>query len=316
MQESVIVCPYCKNQAFFDPRSSSSFCKSKQCKGVVIEQGKITYENEVNLHEADEPGKKQTRFGGYENKREAFKSQICEMLGKNDSKQRKQFYEKFEAGEHLIQKFSNIFKMNEAFTNDAISKYRTLMFDFVNEIANKSFLALAVLAYQIIILERKNQQNHDQRINKITPDLMLKYCTVTSQQLDQVSKAVNMKNSVDPQKQDICQQILQRIKEHKLPFNEYEIMGIYDIPSRLLDKTVIKGEKQSTITCVVEYMVAQLSSNPELNKLTLDYLAQLNDVTKDTAKKLWNTIIDHQGLQNLICKWQGQRPISDLKHIQ
>ncbi|CAD8055870.1 unnamed protein product [Paramecium sonneborni] len=168
MQESVIVCPYCKNQAFFDPSSSSNFCKSKQCKGVVIEQGKITYENEVNLHEADEPGKEQTRFGGYENIIEDFKSQICEMLGKNDSNQRKQFYEQFEEGEKLIKQFSTIFQMNEAFTNDAISKYRTLMFDFVNEIANKSFLALAVLAYHLIISERKNQQNHDQRIDKIT----------------------------------------------------------------------------------------------------------------------------------------------------
>jgi hypothetical protein len=41
-------------------------------------------------------------------------------------------------------------------------------------------------------------------------------------------------------------------------------------------------------------MVCQLSGNPELNKYTLDQLASLNEVTKDTAKKLWNTIMDSQ----------------------
>ncbi|CAD8131659.1 unnamed protein product [Paramecium octaurelia] len=315
MTDSTIICPYCKNNAYFDPRSSSSYCRSKICNGIVIEQGKITYENEVNLHEADEPGKKQTRFGGYENKRDAFKNQICEMLGKSDSKQRKQFYEKFEAGEHQIQKLSSIFMMNEAFTNDAISKYRSLMFDNASDIANKSFLALAALAYNLTIKERKSQRNYDERLNKITIELIVKFCQVTPQQMDLVTKALNMKNSGEPGKQDICQKIVQKVKEHKLPFNELENMAIYDIPHRLMDNSIIRGEKTSTIACVVEYMVSQLSGNPELNRLTLDQLAQMNDVTKDTAKKLWNTILENQCLQNHITRWQGQRSISELKHI-
>ena len=37
MTDSGIICPFCKNKAFFDTKSSSSFCKSKICNGAVIE---------------------------------------------------------------------------------------------------------------------------------------------------------------------------------------------------------------------------------------------------------------------------------------
>ncbi|CAD8057208.1 unnamed protein product [Paramecium sonneborni] len=315
MQESAIVCRYCKNQAYFDSKSSTSFCKSQRCQGAVIEFGKITYENEVNLYEVDEPGKKQTRFGGYENKREAFKNQLCEMLGKKDSKQRKQFCEKFEAGEHLIQKFSSIFRMNEALTKDAISKYRSLIFDNAQAVASKSFQALAVVAYNLTIQVRQSQQNSNQKLNKINLNVMLKFCDISQQQLEQITKALDIKNFAGSGRQHIYQEILQTIKDHRLPFNEYEVMGAFDIPYNLMENNVIKGERQSTITCVVEYLLAQLSCNPDLNNKTLDYFAQLNEVSRDTAKRLWNIIIDNQLLPSLISYWQGQRPISVLHHI-
>lgn len=44
---------------------------------------------------------------------------------------------------------------------------------------------------------------------------------------------------------------------------------------------------------VIEFMICQLSSNPDLSKKNLEEFTSLNDVTKDTVKKLWNAIIDN-----------------------
>jgi hypothetical protein len=69
-----------------------------------------------------------------------------------------------------------------------------------------------------------------------------------------------------------------------------------------MKNAIIKGEKTSTITwyfflylifSVIEFMICQLSNNPELNKKNLEEFTSLNDVTKDTVKKLWNNIIDN-----------------------
>jgi hypothetical protein len=90
-----------------------------------------------------------------------------------------------------------------------------------------------------------------------------------------------------------------------------------------MKNAIIKGEKTSTITwyyiifnfSVIELMICQLSSNPELNKKSLEEFTSLNDVTKDTVKKLWNTIIDNQSLNAYISEWRGKKPNSELKHL-
>jgi hypothetical protein len=68
--------------------------------------------------------------------------------------------DKFQEGEHLINKLSNIFKQNEAFTSEVISKYRAFIEDFETDVqnlslfklVNQSYAALAALSYSIIVL--------------------------------------------------------------------------------------------------------------------------------------------------------------------
>ncbi|CAD8193326.1 unnamed protein product [Paramecium octaurelia] len=313
------ICPNCKAFAYLDPRTSTSYCKTSFCNNIVIEFGTINNQDDCKLGDPDQPGNKQSRFGGFENKIEAYKNSICEMLGISDSKQRKKFNIRMEAGEHRIHTLNKIFNMNEAFTNDALYKYRSLIRYLQSEIPRKiTFYAIAVYAYYLTMQGRKS---YDQRLSKITLELIAKYSKIPPQQIHQAIRDLNNNTNgfafklEDLGQQDICQQIALKVQKHNLPFNDDEILAIKDIPSRLMDNSIIRGEKTSTIACVVEYMVSQLSSNSELNKLTIDQLAQMNDVSKDTVKKLWNKIIDNQSSQNHISRWQGQRSISELKHI-
>lgn len=82
-----------------------------------------------------------------------------------------------------------------------------------------------------------------------------------------------------------------------------------------MDSSIIKGEKPSTIICVVLYLVSQLCSGDRYNNLTLEMLAAANDVTKETVKKLWNPIIDSGLTNNQIPDWYGRKPLSELKTV-
>lgn len=74
----------------------------------------------MNLHENDDQSKKITRFGGYENKTEAFKNKLSEkIMQKSNDKDRKALSKKFEEGETMIVKLSRKFRMNEQFTASA-----------------------------------------------------------------------------------------------------------------------------------------------------------------------------------------------------
>ncbi|CAK61069.1 unnamed protein product (macronuclear) [Paramecium tetraurelia] len=322
-------CPFCKNNGYFDQSTSSTYCKTKSCNNRVIQFGTINYEDENKLGDVDQPGNRQSRNGGYENKIVAYKEQLCEKQGISDSKQRKQFQEKFEAGEHQIYKLNRYFNMNEAFTNDAIYKYRFYMKNISSEISRKTFLDISSYVFYLTIKERQSKHYYDQKLGKITLEEIAKYSNKTAQQIKQAIRVLNNKTigftleSDDRSQQDICQQIALKIQKHNLPFTEDETFAIKDIPRRLMDSSIIRGEKTSTIAwqycilmaSVAEFMVSQLSSNPRLNMLTIDQLAQMNEVQKDTVKKLWNAIIDNQSSQNHISRWEGQRSITELKHI-
>lgn len=65
----------------------------------MIENGHITYEQEVNLHENEDQNRRQTRFGGFESKKDQFITSLMELMHDSNSKTREKIYKKFEKAE-------------------------------------------------------------------------------------------------------------------------------------------------------------------------------------------------------------------------
>lgn len=66
------------------------------------------------MHENEDQGRKQTRVGAFESKKEAFKSTIVDILQKNDAKGRRAFEEKFDDGEKAISNLARHYRQTEA----------------------------------------------------------------------------------------------------------------------------------------------------------------------------------------------------------
>ncbi|CAK56487.1 unnamed protein product (macronuclear) [Paramecium tetraurelia] len=136
-----------------------------------------------------------------------------------------------------------------------------------------------------------------------------------SQEINKDQQVENVEVS-KPGDSTIFKSLLTRIKEQNLPFTENEHMAIQDIFDILLQYSMIRGEKNQTIICFVQYLISQLSGNPELNKLSLGYIAEKSQAQLFAVKRLWNTTISQEVFLDQIPKWQGQRPISELKSIE
>ncbi|CAD8138523.1 unnamed protein product [Paramecium octaurelia] len=135
-------------------------------------------------------------------------------------------------------------------------------------------------------------------------------------QAQEINKDSQVDKVSNPGESPFFKSFLDRIKEQNLPFAEYELIAIQDITDVLFQYSMIRGEKLKTITSFIDYLICQLSGNPELNKLNFDYIVELNQAQLIPTKRLWNTTISQKLFLDQIPKWQGQRPISELKSVE
>jgi hypothetical protein len=87
----------------------------------------------------------------------------------------------------------------------------------------------------------------------------------------------------------------------EFPFNDEEMEAIRKFYDNLMNSSLIKGQKPTTLyrlfsdrntISVVQLCICQLSPNPILNHQTLEQISAKNGVTRETIRSIWNRIVE------------------------